>query len=316
MYSTNFNMDIDDFIFLDTSSEVNLKIYDIYTSLLEADIDNVFRLIFNLGDTYLTDICKFTFLNVQINGPNGIKYTGCLLSLLAIKQRWDIIKHILSNNINFSLLHNKISRILFDACEYGQINILEICFNKGIDISQLRNINKETLLHHAACCGQINIVKYLLETERFDINDNQNSKEHTPLYKAFRKFHIEIVKMLIDNGADVNTVFNLSIECKYYHYFGDDNKYIEMIKLFINSKKLEIDIKTPLTSPLINIIHLYKSFVNKDDLDNVFRSLVLLHKTDILRIKDEYGITIYSIAKNNKCESIVKILQEEYGIRE
>jgi hypothetical protein len=61
---------------------------------------------------------------------------------------------------------------------------------------------------------------------------------------------------------------------------------------------------------------LYESFENKDDLENIFRSLVLLYKTDILSLKDENGITIYSIAKNNKCDSIVKILEDEYNIRE
>ena len=282
----------------------------------EEDIDSVYRLIFNLGGTYLTDICNFTFENVKINGPNCMSYSGSLLLLLAIKQRWDIIKHILSTNIDFSILHKQISNIVFDACEYDQINILEICVNKGVDISQLRNINNETLLHHAACCGKINIVKYLLEMEKFDINNNENRKNHTPLYKAFRKFHDEILKMLIDNGADVNTLYNFSIESKYYYSFGDDSKYIEMIKLLIDSNKLDIHISSLYDSLFITIIYLYESFENKDDLENIFRSLVLLYKTDILSLKDENGITIYSIAKNNKCDTIVKILEEEYNIRE
>jgi len=69
------------------------------------------------------------------------------------------------------------------------------------------NINKkyghynETILHVACRCGWINIAKYLISTNGIDLNLPDMFGD-TPLHNAACDGHLDIVKCLLDSGAD------------------------------------------------------------------------------------------------------------------
>ena len=71
---------------------------------------------------------------------------------------------------------------------------------KGTDINT-RNKYRQTPLHLAATGGHIEIVRLLLE-KGADIN--ARDIKGTPLHWAASRGHLEVVRWLVENGADIN----------------------------------------------------------------------------------------------------------------
>ena len=66
------------------------------------------------------------------------------------------------------------------------------------------DINEHDSLHSAVQKGLFNLAKRLVEEKEHDIN-KRDSRGRTPLHWAVENGQLEIVKYLIDNGADKNT---------------------------------------------------------------------------------------------------------------
>ena len=70
------------------------------------------------------------------------------------------------------------------------------------------NITGLTPLHGAAATGSVEIAEYLLT--KGAIIDIPNKSEGTALYMAAEEDETEVVKFLLDRGADPNTVGGIS----------------------------------------------------------------------------------------------------------
>lgn len=192
----------------------------------------------DICDQILINICLYQFNQNEI-GEDMYYHHNKLLGFLCISDAFDIIIQILSHdNVIFNdNLQNSILNVLFCASQKNRTEVFQLFVEKGIDLSKYVNFYNETLLHTAACNGSYYVVIFLINTKQFDINDSNNNRKHTPIYKAFRKFHINIFKLLIDNGAIANedTLNEFFIEKKYCNYFGGKDehmsKYIEMMNL-------------------------------------------------------------------------------------
>ena len=60
-----------------------------------------------------------------------------------------------------------------------------------------------TSLHYAAICGFHVTTKYLINEHSLDVNARGVYKESTPLHQASDKGHVEVVRVLLEHGADV-----------------------------------------------------------------------------------------------------------------
>jgi ankyrin repeat protein len=82
----------------------------------------------------------------------------------------------------------------------GDINLVKKIIRSGVDINARHDPFEWTLLGCACRNGWFDIVKYLLD-EGADVNavDNTNC---APLYEAAINGHMEIVEYLLSNGAD------------------------------------------------------------------------------------------------------------------
>ena len=102
--------------------------------------------------------------------------------------------------------HKHISDFL-SAVEKGKIDVIAdlLDINKHGDLAvdiNVKGLNNFTPLHFAALEGQIAIVKYLLENGA-EVNSVTNSLR-TPLHVACTRDFLDIIKVLVEEGANIN----------------------------------------------------------------------------------------------------------------
>ncbi|CAL8087043.1 unnamed protein product [Calicophoron daubneyi] len=93
----------------------------------------------------------------------------------------------------FSLLHW--------AAREGQLPIVDLLVLRGARVNAT-NMGDDTALHLAASHGHIDVVHYLLNCYRFNV-DVANEHGNTPLHYACFWNHLEISEYLIKNGASL-----------------------------------------------------------------------------------------------------------------
>ena len=59
-------------------------------------------------------------------------------------------------------------------------------------------------LHYAAYHGKVEVILKLLQSKKVDINKKDDNFKNYPLHLAIKKDHTEIVKLLLQKGADPN----------------------------------------------------------------------------------------------------------------
>ena len=80
--------------------------------------------------------------------------------------------------------------------------------NAGADVNSRLSMTGDTALHWAAYYGSIDIIKLLLE-KGADVNAINGSRE-TPLNRAARGNHVDIINFLLNKGADVDSAIAAS----------------------------------------------------------------------------------------------------------
>jgi len=113
----------------------------------------------------------------------------------------------------------------------------------GTDINA-KNEFGETILFNACFEGDLDIVKYLVEEKKLDI-DVKDKNGLSPLFSAvitaccFNE-KIDIVKYLVEHGADINTKSNKGETVLFFCFYNGG--FIELVKYFI-SKGLDINVR-------------------------------------------------------------------------
>ncbi|MDE0472333.1 MAG: ankyrin repeat domain-containing protein [Ekhidna sp.] len=95
------------------------------------------------------------------------------------------------------------SRAMIRAVDGGDnVEIVKFLLNEGANIFTQAGVFTENILQSAAGFGHLNLVKFLVEDGRLDIDFV--GKDGTPLERAARNGHLEVVKHLLDKGADID----------------------------------------------------------------------------------------------------------------
>lgn len=93
---------------------------------------------------------------------------------------------------------------LSKAAKNGDLNLVSVLILAGAGVDGAVEGNGYPPLCVAAASGHIEVVKFLIENNA-DINKSDNcGYSYTPLHQACRKGHLEIVKLLLERGADIN----------------------------------------------------------------------------------------------------------------
>lgn len=130
---------------------------------------------------------------------------GRLLLYWASKHGYiDLVKEMVQNGAGINgVIRFKRKSPLHIAAQNGRLEVVEFLVENGAEVNQLC-LHGKTPLHYAAEDGRTFTVRYLCSLP--DCNVNIRDKDGwTPIYYAAEKGYFNVVKSLMENGADITT---------------------------------------------------------------------------------------------------------------
>ncbi|KAK3090841.1 hypothetical protein FSP39_015089 [Pinctada imbricata] len=119
---------------------------------------------------------------------------------------------------------------LMEAASGGYVDIVKLLIDYGADVNAQSSAGN-TPLHYAACGGYENVVQVLIEAGANVEQHNENG--HTPLMESASAGHVGVARILLNAGAGINTHSNefkesaLTLAC----YKG----HLEMVKFLLEA---------------------------------------------------------------------------------
>jgi len=119
-------------------------------------------------------------------------------------------------NINQSLDMEDDDNIFFLAIKHKvDIEILRLLVDSGLDIDYANELGVG-ILDEAINCGDLEFIKYLVEEKGLNPIVTKRKSGFTPLMQAVSYGFIDIVKYLLQNGADMEQKDNFGFTPKDY----------------------------------------------------------------------------------------------------
>ncbi|MHB9147715.1 MAG: ankyrin repeat domain-containing protein [Candidatus Amoebophilus sp.] len=186
---------------------------------------------------------------------------------------------------------------------------LKVLVDDHPDTSSINQGN--TLLHIATQNSDIEMIKFLILEKQMNVN-SKNHWDFTPLHFAARSGSLEVVKWLVENGANLeaksSTYYNTSTPLS----LAIVNGHLEVANFLIKKRaKITREMKV-----LINIQrknHIYPTLLHfvAENNDTKLASLLIRNGAD-RNIKDEYGNTPLDIATKKNHSEIAEILKDPF----
>ncbi len=189
-------------------------------------------------------------------------------------------KSIVTNTIYILISGNKIK--IFQE-------LINFMSHKKIDLDQVDNFLEKPIISDAVEKGRIDFVRVLLE-KGAKVNYDLDKMKKTPLIYAIASKNIEMIILLMENGADISKVLR---------GVGDNIMLVSGLTEDENIKKL-----------ITATDRLFRA-VNEDNLDAVKKAI---EDGALITAKDEDGATPYSMATNNGKDQdgeVAKFLAQE-----
>ncbi|XP_061185021.1 ankyrin-2-like [Saccostrea echinata] len=181
-------------------------------------------------------------LNALSNDGKSILHIACLSG------KFEICEYLVENHSNLLDVRDRFSNsVLHDAARGGNIQIVKLLIEKGMDINTLQK-DGETILHQSCRSGKMEMCRYLVNhsSDLLEIRDNNG---WTVLHSACRGGRIEIVSFLIQKGLDLNTLSNdgksiLHITCL--------NGMIEICEYLVENYPHLLDVRDRLSNSVLH----------------------------------------------------------------
>jgi ankyrin repeat protein len=229
------------------------------------------------------------------------------------KTSLDYARNVERKEILQALINNKYGSeqdsLLHLAAMVGEINAVRYLIRKGVDVNS-QNALLHTPLHLAAAIGHVEIVEALVQQGNAEL-DIFDARNQTPMHYAVNNKKLEIVKLLLKLGADVNRVRKGqgSMELSPLHNAVSVSNYderdlcLDIVRCLINAPNSKINLQ---------------DYENKTPLhyaDRLKTIEVLLTREDIdPLVKDDRGKTPFDYAKEaNRPEIIKALISNKYG---
>jgi ankyrin repeat protein len=169
-------------------------------------------------------------LNARINAKNAKGHCGYTpLHLAALGGYNNIIRFLLANGVDICQIDDYKSTALHKACGEGNLETVRLLINKGADIEARNSIRSATPLLDAMREPHIDVVKYLIEKGA----DVKAFDKHGfgVIHKAARKGNIEIAKLMLKIGADIEQRATIGTPI----YWAASSGQKEFIEFLINA---------------------------------------------------------------------------------
>lgn len=93
------------------------------------------------------------------------------------------------------------STAVMNAAETGSVELLDVFVQQGSNLLA-RDLHGSTVLHKSVQMGHVDVTQRLLYLCGDELLNAADSSGVTPLHLAARGKHVQIVKMLLNRGAD------------------------------------------------------------------------------------------------------------------
>ena len=94
---------------------------------------------------------------------------------------------------------------LLVAVQAGSLLLIKLALDNEANINIIYSNEGRTMLHLAAAHGYVNVVQYFLEDEGFNIEVRTQFGD-TPLHAAVAARQVEVVRLLLQRGANPNAI--------------------------------------------------------------------------------------------------------------
>lgn len=245
-------------------------------------------------------------LNSDIDISHFEKWSS--LCVAAHEGHIDILKILIEHGADASLCDMNGYSPMYAACQGGSINIVEFLIQQNVNL--FFTDKRGWSLLHAACYNifpkddHLSVINLLLD-QKLETSFTCNNG-FTPLYFASVGDSIDIVKLLLNRGADVNhhterSCTSLHIACKWKDIFFMRGKNTTISLLDKDGKSFKVDV-SKFGSPYP--IHIqYSSY----DIHRSIVQLLLEHQADI-SVRNYKGQTALHIACESGDNDVVQML--------
>ncbi|KAL1490865.1 hypothetical protein ABEB36_011550 [Hypothenemus hampei] len=192
--------------------------------------ETAFHLVASAGnnDVLLEMIAHMTPTDAQkaLNRQNANGWTPLLIA--SHKGHIDLVNNLLANHARVDVFDSDGRSALHLAAEHGYLHVCDsLLTNKAFINSKSRN--GRTALHLAALNGYVHLVKFLVKDHNAVI-DILTLKKQTPLHLAAGAGQIEVCKLLLELGADIDATDE---DGQKPIHAACQNNFSEVVKLFL-----------------------------------------------------------------------------------
>ncbi|KPI96846.1 Ankyrin-1 [Papilio xuthus] len=173
-----------------------------------------------ISDMSTADVSK------ALNKQNSIGWTPLLIA--CHRGHMELVNNLLTNHARVDVFDVEGRSALHLAAEHGYLQVCDaLLTNKAFINSKARN--GRTALHLAAMNGYAHLVKFLIRDHNAMI-DVLTLKKQTPLHLAAASGQIEVCKLLLELGSNIDATDELGQ--KPIHAAAQNN-YSEVVQLFL-----------------------------------------------------------------------------------
>lgn len=180
------------------------------------------------NDVLMEMLSHMTTTEVQkaLNRQSAIGWTPLLIA--AHKGHINLVNNLLSNHARVDVFDNEGRSALHLAAERGYLQVCDSLLTHKAFINS-KSRNGRTALHLAALNGYVHLVKFLIKDHNAVI-DILTLKKQTPLHLAAGAGQIEVCKLLLELGANIDATDEQGQ--KPIHAAAQNN-FSEVAKLFL-----------------------------------------------------------------------------------
>ena len=164
-----------------------------------------------------TDIVRYLLClpEVDVNLRNDDNKTA--LQHAVFMKETDIVQLLIDAGAEVNTQNNEGHSPLYVACKSGELDIVKMLVRAGAGVSVADN-DGYTCLMLAAWHGHTDIVRYLVGVPEVELNHQSGAaaSSNTALHLAARNKRTDVVQVLIDAGADIDTQNNLGHSPLHY----------------------------------------------------------------------------------------------------